>query len=163
MNGRPERWEHTPNAVHSIPGIWGNSLAFLGGPRACIGYRFSVVECVITSPVSCTLYVCPRLTCALRAQNEILVVCARQGVPVPGDSRAGGLQDHVDDRAATRFEKQSGAGPADAVIGLDDFGRVDPLEIPTALSRSALTTHAYLIVDSVLLCVNTVALPFYCI
>ncbi|ETW77148.1 hypothetical protein HETIRDRAFT_152123 [Heterobasidion irregulare TC 32-1] len=41
---KPERWEHTPNAVHSIPGIWGNSLAFLGGPRACIGYRFSVVE-----------------------------------------------------------------------------------------------------------------------
>ncbi|KAI0043380.1 hypothetical protein FA95DRAFT_1609417 [Auriscalpium vulgare] len=41
---RPERWENIPEAAHSIPGIWGNSLAFSGGTRACIGYRFSVVE-----------------------------------------------------------------------------------------------------------------------
>ncbi|KAF8337732.1 cytochrome P450 [Amanita rubescens] len=26
------------------PGVWGNQLTFLGGPRACIGYKFSVVE-----------------------------------------------------------------------------------------------------------------------
>ncbi|KAJ7864476.1 cytochrome P450 [Mycena olivaceomarginata] len=27
-----------------IPGIWGHMLSFLGGPRACIGYRFSLIE-----------------------------------------------------------------------------------------------------------------------
>ncbi|PCH43005.1 cytochrome P450 [Wolfiporia cocos MD-104 SS10] len=41
---RPERWETLPETVHSIPGVWGNMLSFLGGPRACIGYRFSLVE-----------------------------------------------------------------------------------------------------------------------
>ena len=41
---RPERWESIPEAAHSIPGVWGNLLTFLGGPHACIGYRFSVVE-----------------------------------------------------------------------------------------------------------------------
>ncbi|THH10018.1 hypothetical protein EW146_g8506 [Bondarzewia mesenterica] len=41
---RPERWENPPAAIQSIPGIWGNSLAFSGGSRACIGYRFSVIE-----------------------------------------------------------------------------------------------------------------------
>ncbi|KAI0060548.1 cytochrome P450 [Artomyces pyxidatus] len=41
---KPERWEDMPEAAHAIPGIWGNSLAFSGGTRACIGYRFSVIE-----------------------------------------------------------------------------------------------------------------------
>jgi len=41
---RPERWEKIPEAASTIPGIWGNLLTFLGGPRACIGYRFSLVE-----------------------------------------------------------------------------------------------------------------------
>lgn len=43
---RPERWETTPDAAASIPGIWGHMLTFLGGPRACIGYRFALVEYV---------------------------------------------------------------------------------------------------------------------
>lgn len=41
---RPERWESIPEAATSIPGIWGNMLTFLGGQRACIGFRFSLVE-----------------------------------------------------------------------------------------------------------------------
>ena len=43
---RPERWETTPEAAASIPGVWGNMLTFLGGPRSCIGYRFALVEYV---------------------------------------------------------------------------------------------------------------------
>ncbi|ETW77079.1 cytochrome P450 monooxygenase 80 [Heterobasidion irregulare TC 32-1] len=41
---RPERWDSPPEAANAIPGIWGSNLAFSGGSRACIGYRFSVIE-----------------------------------------------------------------------------------------------------------------------
>ncbi|KAI8972447.1 cytochrome P450 [Trametes punicea] len=41
---KPERWENPPDAASSVPGVWGHILSFLGGPRACIGYRFSLVE-----------------------------------------------------------------------------------------------------------------------
>ncbi|KAJ2921253.1 hypothetical protein H1R20_g15838, partial [Candolleomyces eurysporus] len=41
---RPERWESPPGGASAIPGVWGNVLTFIGGPRACIGYRFSNVE-----------------------------------------------------------------------------------------------------------------------
>ena len=47
---RPERWESIPEAASAIPGVWGNQLTFLGGPRACIGYRFSLVEYVLAQP-----------------------------------------------------------------------------------------------------------------
>ncbi|KAF9009541.1 cytochrome P450 [Cyathus striatus] len=41
---KPERWSSVPDAASSIPGVWGSMMTFLGGPRACIGYRFSLVE-----------------------------------------------------------------------------------------------------------------------
>ncbi|KAH9928291.1 cytochrome P450 [Fomitopsis serialis] len=41
---RPERWDNVPEAAQKVPGTWGNMMTFLGGPRACIGYRFSLVE-----------------------------------------------------------------------------------------------------------------------
>ncbi|KAJ7691523.1 cytochrome P450 [Mycena olivaceomarginata] len=40
----PERWESSPAPSTSIPGLWSQMLTFLGGPRACIGFRFSLVE-----------------------------------------------------------------------------------------------------------------------
>ncbi|CAL1696958.1 unnamed protein product [Somion occarium] len=41
---RPERWENLPEAVTEVPGVFSHLLTFVAGPRACIGYRFSVVE-----------------------------------------------------------------------------------------------------------------------
>jgi len=41
---RPERWGSIPEAAHKIPGVWANQLSFLGGPHACIGHRFSIME-----------------------------------------------------------------------------------------------------------------------
>ncbi|KAJ7169306.1 cytochrome P450 [Mycena crocata] len=38
----PERWES--GLTTSIPGVWGHMMTFLGGPRGCVGYKFSVVE-----------------------------------------------------------------------------------------------------------------------
>ncbi|KAF7353805.1 hypothetical protein MVEN_01066000 [Mycena venus] len=38
----PERWES--EISNALPGVWGHMLSFLGGPRACIGYRFSLIE-----------------------------------------------------------------------------------------------------------------------
>ncbi|KAA1474006.1 cytochrome P450 [Dentipellis sp. KUC8613] len=41
---KPERWEHVPEAAKTIPGVYHPLLAFIAGPHACIGYRFSLLE-----------------------------------------------------------------------------------------------------------------------
>ncbi|KZO98273.1 cytochrome P450 [Calocera viscosa TUFC12733] len=41
---RPERWAEEAQEARNIPGVWAHIMSFLGGPRACIGYRFSVIE-----------------------------------------------------------------------------------------------------------------------
>jgi len=41
---KPERWADIPSAASSVPGVWSNILSFIGGPRSCIGFRFSLVE-----------------------------------------------------------------------------------------------------------------------
>ncbi|KAJ6607877.1 cytochrome P450 [Mycena sp. CBHHK59/15] len=44
MEFKPERWDSDTPIPSVLPGVWGHMLSFLGGPRACIGYRFSLVE-----------------------------------------------------------------------------------------------------------------------
>ncbi|KAJ8489630.1 hypothetical protein ONZ51_g2815 [Trametes cubensis] len=41
---KPERWENPPKEAAEIPGAWSNMMTFSGGPRACIGFRFSIIE-----------------------------------------------------------------------------------------------------------------------
>lgn len=42
---RPSRWlGNKPAAAVNVPGVWGNMMTFIGGPRSCIGYRFAVIE-----------------------------------------------------------------------------------------------------------------------
>lgn len=42
----PDWWldQGPPGASQSIPSVWGNQLTFLAGPRACIGFKFSLIE-----------------------------------------------------------------------------------------------------------------------
>jgi len=44
MEFRPERWDELPEAVKSIPGVWGHLMTFIYGNRSCIGYRFALIE-----------------------------------------------------------------------------------------------------------------------
>ena len=50
---RPERWDTPPQEARVIPGLYSNTLTFLngnpvGGNRACIGYKFALMEWVIS-------------------------------------------------------------------------------------------------------------------
>ncbi|KAJ7289232.1 cytochrome P450 [Mycena rebaudengoi] len=85
---KPERWEASTPITNSIPGVWGHMLTFLGGPRSCIGLRFSLVE------LKALLF-----TLVRGLEFELAVPAADIGVRAPGivqrpvvlsDSEAGG-------------------------------------------------------------------------
>jgi cytochrome P450 len=40
----PDRWDNLPDETQQMPGIFSRLLTFFGGPRACIGYRFALVQ-----------------------------------------------------------------------------------------------------------------------
>jgi hypothetical protein len=44
----PHRWidQPLPDAAKAVPGVFSHLLSFLGGAHACIGYKFSLYECV---------------------------------------------------------------------------------------------------------------------
>jgi cytochrome P450 len=44
---RPDRWSDLPESVKEIPNVTGNTLTFMAGGHACIGYRFSIAEYVV--------------------------------------------------------------------------------------------------------------------
>ncbi|KAI0063640.1 cytochrome P450 [Artomyces pyxidatus] len=41
---KPDRWDHLPEAVASLPGVYSNLSTFSAGPRACLGHRVSLIE-----------------------------------------------------------------------------------------------------------------------
>jgi len=40
----PDRWRNIPKEAEKVPGVWGNQVSFLTGPKGCIGFRFAVLE-----------------------------------------------------------------------------------------------------------------------
>lgn len=43
---RPERWANPPEESSVIPHVYANLISFFAGPRACIGWKFALAECV---------------------------------------------------------------------------------------------------------------------
>ncbi|EJU01813.1 cytochrome P450 [Dacryopinax primogenitus] len=41
---RPDRWNEETTGAKEISGVYAHTLTFIGGPRACIGYRFAITE-----------------------------------------------------------------------------------------------------------------------
>ena len=80
-NTRPERWDSPPEAISENPGVWSNLMTFLGGPRACIGYQFTLIEsvrCLFLPPQSSFA----KILITLTAQDEMSFVCAYSKVRV---------------------------------------------------------------------------------
>ncbi|OSX64584.1 hypothetical protein POSPLADRAFT_1053385 [Postia placenta MAD-698-R-SB12] len=54
LEWKPERWlSDLPDALKqaSVPGVYSNIMTFLGGRRACIGFKFSEMEMKIVLSV----------------------------------------------------------------------------------------------------------------
>ncbi|EJD52728.1 cytochrome-450 hydroxylase [Auricularia subglabra TFB-10046 SS5] len=41
---KPSRWDNLPETALNQPGVYSHMMTFSMGPRACIGYRFSIME-----------------------------------------------------------------------------------------------------------------------
>lgn len=60
LEWKPERWlSPLPRAVNdaSIPGVYSNLMTFLGGKRACIGFKFSEMEMKVVLAVMVSNFV----------------------------------------------------------------------------------------------------------
>jgi cytochrome P450 len=33
-----------PSSVSDVPGLWANLMTFIGGQKACIGFKFAILE-----------------------------------------------------------------------------------------------------------------------
>ena len=84
-------------------------MSFLGGPRACIGYRFSIIEYV---PPSC--YVCCSFELTISPQVESAGVYARARVRVRARRARGGHPEEVGDRPAPNPADRAREGQPDA-------------------------------------------------
>ncbi|EGG00296.1 uncharacterized protein MELLADRAFT_93703 [Melampsora larici-populina 98AG31] len=83
---RPDRWLEK-GQVNALPGFWSGLMTFLGGPRACIGYRFSLMELkVILAVIICHFHFDERngLGCGPEFEGRINVVMRPQ---VKGEKR----------------------------------------------------------------------------
>ncbi|OSX62243.1 hypothetical protein POSPLADRAFT_1046615 [Postia placenta MAD-698-R-SB12] len=75
------KYESVPAAIHAVPGIWSNTMAFLGGQHACIGYRFALNEMkallfVLIRAFEFQLAVPPaKITSSVRTMIQRPVVC----------------------------------------------------------------------------------------
>lgn len=86
---RPERWETVSvnSAANAVPGVWGNQLSFLGGPKGCIGFRFALIEYVhfFVSINIKNLNLTADFTIRMKAILYTLVRAFEFGLAVPAD------------------------------------------------------------------------------
>lgn len=89
LANRPERWAQPPSTAKAIPGLYSNTLTFLNGNpldgnRACIGYKFALIEYARAIHRFCSGLA------QIVSQDENLLIHVGQGHRIP----AGGLDGH---------------------------------------------------------------------
>jgi hypothetical protein len=94
--------------VHGFPSVYGHLSTFSAGPHACIGYRFTIAECVYS-----TIYVvAPKIThpisCRMTAQSQSFVVHVSAGVRVRAGPASGRYRVQVGGRQPSCCRVESG-------------------------------------------------------